>query len=237
MTYALSLLAGLLTAISPCVLPALPLVVGGATQEHKHAPLSVALGMILSFTFVGVLLATSGTALGIDPDLIRNLAAIVIVIFGFVLMTKKLQEYLQEVLTPVSNLAGSSLSSGKFKGLSGQFNLGALLGVVWSPCVGPTLGSAVGLASQRENLIQATLMMLMFGIGSAIPLVFIAYGSRKVFLSQRDRLLNFGKYAKPTFGLVLVLVGFSIFFGFDKLAEAKLLNLLPESWVDLISRY
>lgn len=210
---------------------------GSATQEHKHAPLFVALGMILSFTIVGVLLATSGTALGIESNVVRNLAAFIIVVFGLVMMSKGLQEFLQEILTPISNLASARLSSGKFKGLHGQFNLGVLLGVVWSPCVGPTLGSAVGLASQGESLIQATMMMLLFGIGSAIPLVFIAYGSRKVFLSQRGRLLSFGQYAKPALGFVLVLVGFSILFGFDKVVEAKLLNILPESWVYLITIY
>jgi cytochrome c biogenesis protein CcdA len=237
MPYALSFLAGLLTAISPCVLPALPLIVGSAVQEHKHAPLFVALGMILSFTLVGVLLATSGSALGIAPDIVRDIAAIIIVGFGLVMMSKRLQEYLQMILTPIANVASNKLTTGKFKGLHGQCNLGILLGVVWSPCVGPTLGSAVGLASQGESLIQATTMMLLFGIGSTIPLVFIAYGSRKLFLTNRGRLLSFGRYAKPTMGLILVLVGFSILFGLDKTVEAGLLNTLPDSWVDLISRY
>jgi cytochrome c-type biogenesis protein len=237
MVYALSLLAGLLTALSPCVLPVLPLIVGSTGQEHKHAPLAIAAGMILSFTILGVFLATIGTTLGIDPNLIRYLAAGFIVFFGLIMLSSKLQNLLQNTLTPFSNLANSRLSSGKFKGLYGQFNLGILLGAVWSPCVGPTLGAAVGLATQRQSLFQATAMMLLFGIGSAIPLLFIAYGSRKIFLKNRERLITFGQYAKPTMGIVLITVGISILFGIDKLAEAKLLDILPERWIDLISRY
>lgn len=237
MAFALSFLAGLLTAISPCVLPALPLIVGSATQEHRHAPLAVALGMVLSFTVVGVFLATVGTTLGLDSDLVRSIAAIIIVVFGFVMISKRLQEYLQEILTPISNLVGSRISTGRFKGLSGQLNLGILLGVVWSPCVGPTLGSAIGLASQGKSLIQSTTMMLLFGIGSTLPLVFIAYGSRKLFLSHRGNLLSFGQFSKPLLGMVLVIVGSSLFFGFDKSAEAKLVGFLPDFWVDLISKF
>lgn len=237
LSFALSFLAGTLTAISPCVLPALPLIVGGAAQEHRYAPLSVAGGMILSFTILGVFFSTIGISLGIDQTIVRYISASILILFGVILFVPVFQEQLQKILNPISNLANAKLSTGRFKGLFGQFGLGCLLGAVWSPCVGPTLGVAVGLATQSAGLIQATVMMFLFGVGSAIPLVFIAYGSRRLFLSNRSRLVHLGRVAKPALGGILTVVGIAILTGFDKSAEAALLNVLPETWLNLISRY
>lgn len=237
LSYVLSFLAGTLTAISPCVLPVLPLIAGSAAQEHRHAPLSLAGGMVLSFTTLGFLLATVGVSLAIDQSVVRSIAAAFIVLFGIILLVPTLQGRLQALLTPVSSLANQKLATGKFKGLFGQFGRGCMLGAVWSPCVGPTLGAAAGLASQSGGLMQATFMMFLFGIGSAIPLLFIAYGSRKLFLSNRGRILHAGKIAKPALGVVFAGAGAAILIGVDKSIEAALLNALPEAWVDLITRY
>lgn len=237
LSYALSFLAGTLTAISPCVLPALPLIVGSAAQEHRHAPLAVAAGMILSFTFLGVFFATTSLALGIDQEIVRAIAAVTLLLFGIVLLVPVFQDKMQGVFAPIAGAANSKLSSGKFKGLTGQFALGGLLGAVWSPCVGPTLGGAVGLASQSGGLVPATLMMLMFGVGSAVPLLFIAYGSRRLFLSNRGNLLKIGRVAKPALGAILTLSGVAILAGWDKAVEAALLNSLPQAWTDLITSF
>lgn len=237
MSYLLSLVAGLLTSLSPCVLPALPLIVGSASAEHRKAPLAVALGMILSFSILGIFFAASGPALGIDPGLVRLVAAGLMFVFGLVMVSSRLQDLFLKFLTPLSNLGNNKLASGKFKGLIGQFNLGALLGVVWSPCVGPTLGAAVGMASQRENLMQSSLMMLLFGVGSAIPLLFIAYGSRRIFNTHRGQLMSSGQSTKVTMGALMMTVGGGILLGLDKIIEAKALDILPSNWVDLVSRF
>jgi cytochrome c-type biogenesis protein len=237
MSYLLSLVAGLLTSLSPCVLPALPLIVGSASAEHRKAPLAVALGMILSFTILGVFFAASGPALGFEPNLVRSIAASMMFGFGLVMISTRLQDLFLKILTPLSNLGNNKLARGKFKGLTGQFNLGALLGVVWSPCVGPTLGAAVGMASQRENLGQAALMMLLFGVGSAVPLLCIAYGSRRIFNTHRNRLLNSGQAAKSMMGAMMMIVGAGILLGLDKIIETQILDLLPSGWIDLISRF
>ena len=235
--YVLSIFAGILTSISPCVLPALPLIVGSAAQQHRHAPLALAFGLVASFTTIGIFLSTIGIGLGIDQSVIRSVAAIILVIFGLILLVPKLQEGFQKLVSPLVQLANNKLSTGKFQGLGGQFGLGMLLGAVWSPCVGPTLGGAIGLASQSGGLPQASMMMLLFGIGSAIPLLFIAYGSRKIFLLNRNRLLQAGLIAKPLLGIVLLIVGTAIYLGWDKVAETYLLNSLPEAWINLITLY
>ncbi len=237
--YAFSFLEGTLTAISPCVLPALPLIVGSAAQEHRHAPLSVAAGLVLSFTLVGIFLALSAVMLGIDPSFVGRAAAVGLIPFGFVLVVPVLQDKFQNLLSPLTRLANNKLSTGRFKGLSGQFGLGCLLGAVWSPCVGPSLGAAFSLASRGQDIGQATLMMFLFGVGvgAALPLVLIAYGARHLFVSYRGNFLRIGQMAKPAMGIVVIFLGISILLGWDKAAEGKLLNILPTAWVDLISRY
>jgi len=235
--YILSLFAGSLTAISPCVLPALPLIVGSAAQEHRHAPVFVALGMIVSFTTLGVLLASSQFFLGLNPTVIRYAAAVCLIVFGLMLTIPALQFWLQKMLTPFSNLANNRLDAGRFKGVMGQFVVGTLLGAVWSPCVGPTLGATIGLAAEQSNLGAATLMMFLFGIGSVVPLLLVAYGSKKFFSVLKGKASAFANAAKPLMGIIFAVVGTAILIGVDKKLETSLLNILPDSWLDLISRY
>lgn len=236
-SYAFSFLAGILTAISPCVLPVLPLIVGSAVEEHRHAPLSVAAGLIFSFTILGIFLASVGASLGIDPAAVSRVAAIGLILFGVILIVPTLQDKFLLLLAPLTRIANDKLSKGRFKGLTGQFGLGCLLGAVWSPCVGPTLGAAFSLAARGEGLPQATTMMFLFSLGASLPLLLIAYGSRKFFISRRSHILKFGQKAKPMLGVVIVGMGVAILTGLDKSAEAILLNAMPSAWVDLISRY
>ncbi len=235
--YALSFLAGLLTALSPCVLPALPLIASGAERENRWAPLAVALGMILSFTTLGVFFATVGSSLGLDAEVVRLIAALLMTAFGLGILLSALKLPLPSWLTFLANHTGAHLGAKSWKGLSGQFLLGTLLGALWSPCVGPTLGATITLATSIGGLGPATLMMLLFGIGSSAPLVFIAYGSRRIFQMQRHRLKAFADYSRPMFALLLIAFGIVIIMGADKQIEATLVNLLPERWVELVTRY
>lgn len=237
LSYSLSFFAGTLTAVSPCVLPALPLIVGSAVQEHRHSPLAVAAGMILSFTILGMFFATAGLTLGMDEQAVRSFAAGTLILFGSMLVIPAFQNQIQALLTPLASAAGQRLATGKFKGLSGQFALGWLLGAVWSPCIGPALGAAIGLATQSGGFWPATVMMLLFGVGSAVPLLFIAYGSRRTLQLRRNRLLIIRRIAKPALGTALTITGIAILWGLDKKAETYLLNLMPTAWTDLITRF
>ncbi len=237
MTFVFSFLAGILTAFSPCVLPALPLIVGSAAQEHRLAPLFVAIGLIISFTGVGFFLASSGNFLGFEGDTIRSVSAGAFILFGLVLLFPFLQRKFQALLEPIANFGNSRLASSRFQGLGGQLFLGVLLGAVWSPCVGPTLGAAISLASQGENLVFAAITMFVFSVGAALPLLFLAYGSRKIFLSHRGNALRAGIWGKSIFGGTLFIVGLTLFFGWDKILEARILEWLPDRWVEWISYF
>jgi cytochrome c-type biogenesis protein len=235
--YFLSLLAGLLTSISPCVLPVLPLIAGSAMSEHRLAPVSLMSGLIVSFTALGLLLTTLGTSLGLDESLVRSIAAFLMIFFGLAMFVPQVRALVDTITAPLAGRANDKLARGKFSGLHGHFGLGILLGAVWSPCVGPTLGAAIGMASQRENLLQSGIVMFLFGVGASIPLLAISYSSRSIFKTSQSSVIAFGEKAKPVLGMVLLLVGVIVLTGVDKKIEVAVLDILPGFWVDLITRF
>ena len=162
-SYGLSFLAGVLSILSPCVLPLIPIIVGSAVNTHKLGPYALALGLAISFTVVGVFLATLGASLGLDASLFRNVAAILLLIFGVILISANLQAKFACVTAPVGNSGQNALSRFSADTLGGQFILGMLLGIVWSPCVGPILGATVILAAQGKELGHVITVMAILG--------------------------------------------------------------------------
>jgi cytochrome c biogenesis protein CcdA len=138
----LAYVAGLLTVLSPCVLPLLPIVLGAAASEHRLGPLALAGGMALSFTVIGLFVATIGFSIGLDADFFRAVAAILLVAIGVVLLVPNVQTRLAVAAGPVGNWTEQRFGGFATAGLRGQFGVGLLLGAVWVPCVGPTLGAA-----------------------------------------------------------------------------------------------
>ena len=136
----LSFLAGLLTCLSPCVFPVVPLIVGSSLQRNRLGPLVLAAGLVITFTIVGAILMATGAAVGIDQSLLRPFASILLILAGAVLLSKKLQELLGRLLSPFASRADRSIRSTDDGGLVGQFFAGSMLGILWSPCTGPTMG-------------------------------------------------------------------------------------------------
>jgi cytochrome c-type biogenesis protein len=236
-TLGLSFLAGLLTVLSPCVLPVLPLVLGTATSEHRFGPLALAAGLALSFTAIGLFVATIGFAIGIDESVFRAASAVLMITVGLVLMSPRMQERLAVAGGPIGNLAEQRFGGFSTSGLTGQFLVGALLGAVWSPCVGPTLGAASVLASQGEDLGRVTLTMLVFGLGSALPLAMLGFLTRETLIRWRGRMLGAGKNIKVIFGALLAAIGILVLFGLDKRIEAFLVSVSPEWLTTLTTRF
>lgn len=226
----LALLAGLLSALSPCVLPLIPIVVGTALGQHRFGPAALAAGLALSFVVLGLFVATIGFAAGLDQELFRSIAAGLMILFGLVLLTPRMQLRLATAAGPVGNWAQAHAGGPWANGLGGQFAVGLILGVVWSPCVGPTLGAASVLAARAENLTIVALTMFAFGIGAALPLLAIGAMSREALIRWRQRLLAVGSGGKIFMGIVLIAVGAFILTGLDKRTEAILVDLSP-SWL------
>src|ERR1700744_3553551 len=215
-TYGLGLLAGALSTLSPCVLPLVPVLLAAATSAHRWGALALGTGLALSFTVVGIFLATWGASLGLDPETFRTIGAVILAAFGLVLLVPWLQDLFARMTSALSNSGNQLISRITIGGFAGQLIVGALLGVVWSPCVGPTLGAATTLASQGKDLAQIALLMLIFGLGAAAPLVLLGCLSRSTMLRIRGRLLSVGKYGKQLFGFTLLVLGVLIATGADK---------------------
>lgn len=232
-SYGLSFAAGGLSTLSPCVLPILPVILATAVAAHRLGPMALAAGLTLSFTVVGVFLASVGVGLGLDETIFRTVAAVLLVAFGIVLLSSQLQTKFAVATSGLSGAGQSLLSKVSLDSLPGQFVLGLLLGIVWSPCVGPTLGATVTLASQGQSLGQVSLMMLAFGIGASMPLMALGMLSREAMVKVRGKMLSAGKVGKQALGGIMLLFGGMILTGIDKIFEAWVLQTAPEWLVNL----
>jgi len=233
---ALALLAGVLSTLSPCVLPLLPIVLGAALTEHRFGPVALAVGVAVSYVAVGLFVATVGFAIGLDQDIFRNMAAVLLIAIGAVLLPQ-VQTRLAVAAGPFGNWAQTHSAGMSTRGLSGQFALGVLLGVVWSPCVGPTLGAASVLAAQGKNLGSVAATMIAFGIGAAAPLIVLGLLSREALMRWRDHLIRAGKTGKYALGGLLLFVGVLIVSGLDKKLETLLVEASPAWLTQLTTRF
>jgi cytochrome c biogenesis protein CcdA len=230
-----SFFAGTLSALSPCVLPLLPLTVASALQRHRNGPLALATGLVLSTSATGLFFASLGFTVGLDPDVGRRIAAGAMAVVGVVLLVPPLTEAFASVASPLASSAGA-LTTKIPSGLGGQFLLGLLLGIVWTPCTGPTLAAAITLAAQSETIARAVAVMLVFGVGAVVPVLALAYGSRRALGTQSATLARIGRIGKPAMGAALLLVGVLAFTRTDKSIEAWMVARMPDWLIDLTTR-
>ena len=234
--FALAFLAGLLSTLSPCVLPLVPIVLGAAGSEHRFGPAALAVGLALSFAVLGLFVATIGFAIGLDAGAFQIAAAGLLIVIGIVLTVPRLQARLALAGGPAAGWIERRFGGFSAGGLHGQFALGLLLGAVWSPCVGPTLGAASVLAAQKQDLAQVAATMLLFGLGAAAPLLLLGVLSREVVRRARERLLATGRIAKLALGVLLILIGLAVATGLDKRIETGLVAAAPQWLTDLTTR-
>lgn len=236
-SYGLGFLAGVLSILSPCVLPLVPIVVGTAVAAHPLGALALAAGLTASFAAIGLFVATIGFAIGLDAEWFRALAAVILVCFGVVLVSGWLQQRLASATASLGSLGDGWLRRVRVEGLGGQLIVGLLLGLVWAPCVGPTLGAAATLASQGKSLAQVASMMAIFGMGAGLPLVVVGTVSRRLFATRRGNLLRLGAQGKYLLGGLMVVLGLFILTGWDKALEAYLVDVSPPWLTELTTRF
>jgi cytochrome c-type biogenesis protein len=234
---ALAFAAGLLSILSPCVLPLVPIVLGAAVVAHPLGAFALAAGLAVSFTTLGLLLALAGFGLGIDPGMFRVIAAAIMIMLGVVLVMPSWQAQLAAAGGPISSWADRRFGGFASSGLAGQFAIGLLLGAVWSPCVGPTLGAASLLASQGQDLLRVTLTMAVFGVGAALPLILLGLLSRATLMRVRSGLMSAGKLGKALLGAAFIVIGVAIVSGADKRIEAALVDASPQWLTELTTSF
>jgi cytochrome c-type biogenesis protein len=229
--------AGVLTTLSPCVLPILPIVLGAAASERKYGPAALAAGLAASFVAIGLFVATIGYSVRLTSDLFRQIAAALMIVFGAVLLLPSLQARLAVASGPIANWTDRRFGTQHGGGYAGQFAVGLILGAVWSPCVGPTLGAASLLAAQGRQLPQVAASMFVFGLGAALPLLGIGLASREALQRWHTRLLTAGQFIKIGFGALLIVFGVLVLTGIDKRVETALVNASPQWLTDLTTRF
>jgi cytochrome c-type biogenesis protein len=233
----LAFVAGMLSTLSPCVLPILPIMLGAAAAEHRLGPAVLAAGLAVSFVIIGLFAATIGYSIGLDADLLRNIAAALMIAVGVILLVPRMQARLALAVAPLANWSDRHFRGTAKSGLAGQLSMGFLLGAVWTPCVGPTLGAASILAAQGRNLGEVGATMLAFGLGAALPLAALGLLSREALLRWRSRLMSGGARAKAAFALILVVIGVLVLSGFDRRVETILVDQSPQWLTDLTTRF
>jgi len=229
-TIGFAFLAGVITVLSPCVLPLLPLILATATQEGKARPIGVVLGFIGTFTAATLALSFLVRALGVPPDLNRLLAAIILLALGLVLLIPALQLGFERL---AGSLAGRVPAGAPGNGFGGGLAVGAGLGLAWSPCVGPIMASVITLALNQQVGAGAVAVTLAFSLGTALPMAAIMIGGRRL----ASRLTWFQANAariQQAFGAVLILTGLAIFLGWDRAIQIQLLDWFP-GWEGLLT--
>ncbi len=233
----LALLAGLLTTLSPCVLPVLPMVAASATTRSRWGLPAMALGLALTFTVVGVTLARGSSVLGLDDRSVRVGAGVLMAALGLALLLPPAQRAMEAFLQRVGNVGGNAAARIRSDHPAAQLGVGVLMGAAWSPCVGPTLGAAIGLAASGGSATHAAVVMAIFSLGAVLPLMLVGFLGRGLLQRNRQRLTRVGEVGRQLMGASLLVVGILVLTGFDKMLEAWLLGLTPDWLVALTTRY
>lgn len=224
-------IAGVITILSPCILPILPVVLSGSLGGGKKRPLGIVAGFILSFTFFTLALTSIVKATGVSPDILRLIAVVVIFVFGLSLLLP-ITQILLEKLT--SRLLAVSPKAQNKSGFMGGLLIGFSLGLIWAPCVGPILASVITLALTSSVSTAAVFITLAYSLGTAIPMLAIMQGGRQL-LQKVPWLLNNSAQIQKGFGVVMMLTAAAIYFNLDRQFQTAILTAFPQYGAGLTS--
>jgi cytochrome c biogenesis protein CcdA len=233
MTLVLTFLAGVLSILSPCVLPLAPIVVAGAASQDRRGPLALVLGLALTFGIVGGIIASFGLELGASGK-VRMVAAAIMAGVGLILLIPALGFQVERALAPLARWGEALSKRLPAAGLAGSFAAGIVLAFAWAPCVGPTLGAAFALAASGGSLARAMATMFVFALGAALALLAAGFGLGKI--TVRARLAGRARFARVALAVVLVAAGGAILTGLDRKFEAAVLEAAPDWFVVLTTR-
>ena len=229
---AFAFLAGVVTILSPCILPVLPIVLSssiGGKEIGKSRPLGIVVGFILSFTFFTLFLSTLVRMTGISPDALRTISVLIIAGFGFSLLVPQFQLFFEKLFSKATRfLPRGNTRVGFLPGLL----IGFSLGLLWTPCVGPILASVISLAITGTVTFDAFIITFAYSLGTAIPMFFVMIGGNNLLQKIPWLVSNTAKIQKG-FGIVMIVTALGIFFNVDRTFQTYVLNTFPQYGVGL----
>ena len=204
-------LAGVVTAISPCVLPVLPiLLAGGATDDQPRRPYAIVGGLAASFTVFTLAAAWLLDQLGLPQTFLRNLALVLLFVLAASLLIPQLGLLLERPFTRLSRRSGRNLGGG--------FLLGASLGLVFVPCAGPVLTVITVKAASMHVGLDTIVLTIAYAAGAAVPMLAIAIGGQRAARSIRPR----AQQVRVAAGVLITASALAIIFHLDTKAQLAL---------------
>jgi cytochrome c-type biogenesis protein len=231
----LALLAGVVTIAAPCTLPMLPILLGASVgQTGKLRPAMIALGFVISFSATALLLSAITRVFDFDPNGLRTGAAILLLGFGLLMIWPTPFEWLSLRINGLAGSSGHAASSrqGNIEGNLGGFVLGTTLGLIWTPCAGPVLGSILTVVATSKDAAWASTLLVVYAIGAAIPMLAIAYGGQAVTTRVR-RIARISPKLQQGFGVVVIAFALASYFQYDTLIVAWLTAFYPQGQIGL----
>jgi cytochrome c-type biogenesis protein len=231
----LALLAGVVTVVAPCTLPMLPILLGASVgQTGKTRPTMIALGFVISFSAAALLLSAIIGIFDLDPNVLRTGAAILLLGFGLLMIWPGPFERLSIRL---GGFAGSSARNaasrqGNIESNIGGFVLGTTLGLVWTPCAGPVLGSILTVVATSNDTAWASALLVVYAIGAALPMMAIAYGGQAATTRVRS-IARISPRLQQGFGVVVIAFAIASYFQYDALIVAWLTAFYPQGQIGL----
>jgi cytochrome c biogenesis protein CcdA/thiol-disulfide isomerase/thioredoxin len=222
-------IAGIVTVLSPCILPLLPIILSSADGSGKQRPLGVVIGFVASFTFFTLFLTTLVRLIGIPADSLRFLSIVILGLFGISLLLPWVQVQLEKLFQRVAGLVPVGQQR---TGLFGGLILGLSLGLLWTPCVGPILASVISLALTGTVTAQAFFITLAYSLGTAIPLFGIMLAGSTA-LQRVPWLVRNTRNIQKAFGVLMILTALAIGFNLDRQFQSFILEKFPNYGVGL----
>lgn len=224
MTLLLAFVAGVVTVLSPCVLPLLPVILASAVHEGRLRPWGVLAGFVVSFAAVTLFLATLVSATGLPPDAVRIASGIILLVAGLVLAVPALGHWFEMRTGAIAGVAARVPDRG---GFWGGAVLGGGLGLAWTPCVGPIMASVISLALSQTVTGGAVATTLAYAAGTALPMGAVIFGGRALVGRIGFLRDNLGRI-RVAFGLLLVFAAVLILTGIDRQIQTWLLISFPQ---------
>jgi cytochrome c biogenesis protein CcdA/thiol-disulfide isomerase/thioredoxin len=195
-------LAGVVTAISPCVLPVLPMLLAGGASGRN--PLRVIAGLVLSFSVFTLFATWILDKLGLPQDFLRNLAIACLLVFAVTLLFPQAALLVERPLAVFSRFRPRAATGGGFL-------FGTSLGLVFVPCAGPVLATVTVVAANNDVGVRAVLLTVFYALGAAVPMLAIAYGGR----GSAARLRRHAHAVRRAAGAVVAVVAVGLVFHVD----------------------